>query len=105
SGHQGGVGEDADGEESLRVDQQVREGSQRLAPDLRGRLSRASSGHLKLGGPRHGPPNPPAFGAPRRSRGAPLKPWRPSKAVAPVYWLTTPSTGRREPGRSAGILF
>jgi hypothetical protein len=26
------------------------------------------------GGPRQGPPNPPAFGAPRHSRGAPLDP-------------------------------
>src|SRR2546426_5548052 len=36
--------------------------------------SSADMGGILNGGPRHGPPNPPAFGASRRSRDAPLRP-------------------------------
>src|SRR5439155_23053642 len=57
--------------------------------------------HLYMGAPRW-PPNPPSFGPPRRSRGAPLFPWgprdgpqtphrsgRPGGAGAPLYFTLT----------------
>src|SRR5207244_6391649 len=56
----------------------------RPAPPLRGPGRHRAGGpggppgprprRLEHGGPRHGPPNPPTLGAPRRSRGAPR--WR-----------------------------
>src|SRR5262249_3077128 len=42
------------------------------APRTRAAPTSDSSGRSKYGGPRYGPPNPPTFGAPRLSRGAPL---------------------------------
>src|SRR5207253_10842934 len=52
-------------------------------------------------GPRHGPPNPPAFGASRRSRAAPLdraSPW------GPRHGPQTPPPSER-PGEAVPLLW
>src|SRR5467141_681232 len=74
---------------------------QAAAPSGSRRARRAARrGALGNGGPRHGPPNPPAFVAPRQSRGAPH---HHAATIGAPRWPPKPPSVRRapaKPGRS-----
>src|SRR5256885_2649274 len=60
----------------------------------------------RRGGPRHGPPHPPEFGAPRGTRGAPRRPARGCSSVAvggPDMAPHTPPRSER-PGEPVALL-